>query len=437
MDGGFNTVTISNSDNHTFDWSATLGLDAVIVKAGTGANVYTYNPEVQSDGNLHAPYTGSDPLDPGTIREVSHVTFCFDYEVTVTKTANTTFTRTYAWTITKSVTPKRWDLFQGDSGTSTYTVAVDKTGYTDSHWAVSGSIKIKNNTPFAATITDVTDDISGVGAVAVSCGVGFPYELASGQELNCTYNTALPNADARTNTATATTSGAVGGGSGTAAVTFGDPTTVVNGAINVTDTNGMSWGPVTDDTSWDYTRTFTCNDDEGTHPNTATITENGASDSASVTVHCYELTVTKDANPTFTRTWDWTITKSGDQSALTLAPGQSFLVNYEVTVTAAKTDSAWNVTGEIIVANPAPMPATLTAVNDIVSPNIAGTVTCPSLTVPANDTLTCTYSAALRDVTGRTNTATASLQNYSYAGHRQRHDRLHRDSGRELWRSDQ
>ena len=41
-------------------------------------------------------------------------------------------------------------------------------------------------------------------AATVDCGVTFPYSLASGGTLSCTYQTALPNGDNRTNTATAT-----------------------------------------------------------------------------------------------------------------------------------------------------------------------------------------------------------------------------------------
>ncbi len=55
---------------------------------------------------------------------------------------------------------------------------------------------------------------------------------------------------------------------------------------------------------------------------------------------------------------------------------------------------------------------------DIVSPAIAGDVDC-EVTFPyilvAGGTLNCTYSADLPDASDRTNTATATLQNHSYA----------------------
>lgn len=412
-----NSVTISNVEDlglgPIFDWAATLGIDAVIVKGGPNADAYVYDPEAFGDEDLHAP------VNPENLKYygISHIEFCYDYEVTVSKTVNTTFTRTFNWTIDKSVTPDTLNLFTGDSGAVQYTVSVVKTGYTDSNWAVNGTITIVNDTPFAATLTGVSDVVSPNIAADVTCGVSFPYTLAAGATFSCSYDAALPDGSSRTNTATVTTSGAVGGGSDTKPVTFGDPTTVVNGTINVDDSYAGDLGSFSNSGSTTYDRTFTCDGDKGTHGNTATIVETGQSDSASVTVNCYALAVTKDANTSFTRTWNWTIDKSADQSDLLLSQGQLFQVNYQVTVNATSTDSNWAVSGNIFVNNPAPIAATLNGVSDVVSPNIAANVNCGvsfPYTLAAGGTLNCTYSAGLPDGSDRTNTATATLQNYSY-----------------------
>jgi hypothetical protein len=66
--------------------------------------------------------------------------------------------------------------------------------------------------------------------------------------------------------------------------TLPDPT-VVDGSVNVDDTNGMSW-LFSDSGSVSYTKTFKCDEDKGTHDNTATIRETGQSDDARVTVTC-------------------------------------------------------------------------------------------------------------------------------------------------------
>lgn len=408
-----NTVTIT-SDGTYFDWVSTLGIDAVIVKGGPNANVYTYDPpaEAFSDTGLFSPINPNNN-QPYTI---SHIEFCYDYEVDVSKTADTTFTRTFDWTIEKTVTPANWALFTGDSGTSQYAVTVTKTGYTDSAWAVSGTIRVENNTPYDATIENVTDAISGFGAVAVDCGVSLPYTLASGGAFECTYGTALPDGSSRTNTATVTTSGLVGGGDTVADVVFGNPTTLVNDTINVDDTNGGSW-QFSDTGSITYSQTFTCDSDAGQHDNTATIRETGQSSSASVTVTCYALQVTKNAATSFDRTYHWTIDKSADQTELTLSTGQVFLVNYTVVVDATYTDDNYAVSGNIEVNNPAPIAATINGVSDLVSPDITATVNCGvsfPYSLAAGGTLSCTYNADLPDNGARTNTATATLQNYSY-----------------------
>ncbi len=410
---GVNTVTITSVGTY-FDWTSTLGIDAVIVKGGPNANVYVYQPPAESfaDTVLNAP------INPGNNKPygISHIEFCYDYEVGVTKDAHTSFTRTYTWDIDKSVTPDTWALFTGDSGTSQYTIAVTRT-VTDSDFAVNGSIWIYNPDPTnTAYIASVVDDAGGVAAT-VSCPAMTVAPLAT---LECTYSAGplATNTFGATNTATVTTAAAskVGGGSGTAAIDFGSAVVTEVGypTINVDDSNGGSW-EFSDSGSVGYTRTFTCDADEGTHDNTATIRETGQFDDASVTVNCYALGVTKTTDEDFTRTWSWTIDKTGDQTALTLSIGQQFPVNYTVVVDATYTDSAWMVNGKIEVSNPAPMAATLTGVSDLVSPDIAATVSCPSLTVPAGGTLTCTYSADLPDGSNRTNTATATLQNYAYA----------------------
>jgi hypothetical protein len=101
----------------------------------------------------------------------------------VSKTAETSFTRTFDWDIEKTVTPANWDLFTGDSGTSEYTVTVTKGEGVDSDWAVDGVIKFVNNPPVGATI----DYFSVVLSTAINgpfyCGVGFTIALAWGFRL--------------------------------------------------------------------------------------------------------------------------------------------------------------------------------------------------------------------------------------------------------------
>jgi hypothetical protein len=71
------TVTISNfvqSSSGTpgsFDWASNIGVDAVLVKAGSDKhNLYVYNPESTGDTSL-SPQAGSG-------NGISHISFCYD-----------------------------------------------------------------------------------------------------------------------------------------------------------------------------------------------------------------------------------------------------------------------------------------------------------------------------------------------------------------------
>ncbi|HJR80259.1 MAG TPA: hypothetical protein VJ821_09315 [Anaerolineales bacterium] len=403
-----NSVTISNVENtalgQIFDWAATLGIDAVIVKGGPNADAYVYDPESLGDQDLHAPLNNDQYFG------ISHIEFCYDYELTASKTANATYIRTYSWTIGKTVDDNSHAGFTGDSFTSNYDVVVDQT-VTDSDFAVSGNIIVNNPTPFTVSFS-VTDSVDGTPAT-VNCPTN---SLAPGTSTTCTYSASLGSKTDGTNTATITSNNTnVNGATASASYTFGAPTMTVGPAtINVTDSLRGSLGSADSDKTFEYPVNFTCDEDEGANPNTATIVETGQTASASVTVNCYELTVTKDASTSLTRTWNWTIDKSADQTNLLLSDGQLHTVNYQVTVNVASTDSAWAVNGNISVHNPAPIDSTLNSVSDVLSGAINATVNCGvtfPYTLGAGATLPCTYSASLPDGSDRTNTATATLQN--------------------------
>jgi hypothetical protein len=63
------SVTISNvGGDQTFDWTANHGIDAVMVKASTLVDVYTYDPESFGDTLLDSPGKYA----------ISHINFCYD-----------------------------------------------------------------------------------------------------------------------------------------------------------------------------------------------------------------------------------------------------------------------------------------------------------------------------------------------------------------------
>jgi hypothetical protein len=281
--------------------------------------------------------------------------------LTVTKTSATSYTRTYQWSISKTG-DAAYDRFIGDATIDhPYAVSVTRSGHTDSDWAVNGTITIENTTPAAATITGVTDavsdDIAPIAA-SVTCPVTFPYELAAGATLTCTYSAALPNAGERTNTATVTTSGPVAGGSGTAAVTFGEPTTKVRETIAVTDPLAGAQSPKVfgDDGSLNYTVGYTCPTDLAqytngvytkTVDNTATITETGQTAGASVTLNCYIPAVGKTAAGTYTETHTWDVEKSVNPASQSGSPEDVLDWTWTVTVSETAADSDFVAGGAI------------------------------------------------------------------------------------------
>jgi hypothetical protein len=362
--------------------------------------------------------------------------------LTETVTATGHLVKVFHWTIQKTVTPSQWDLFRGDSGTSQYTVSVTKDDGTLSA-SFDGQVCVTNggsadtvglaitaevNLPPTQEDTATTDDDAGVIASA-------PVDISSAPvipagQMRC-YNFTVDltsnivpggNYKVLADTTIQNHSGSLGTPKGpeeAADATLPSTPTLINDTIHVVDTNGGSW-TFSASGSVGYTETFTCDGDQGDHPNTATIQETGQSASAGVHVNCWALNVSKTANTAFTRTYNWNISKVCDQTSLTLQVGQSFVVNCSVAVGATHTDSDWMVSGLIRVHNPAPIPATLNGVSDAMTGIGAVTVQCPvsfPYNLPANNDLVCNYSVAVPDASARTNTGTATLQNFSYDPH--------------------
>lgn len=244
---GVLSVTIdvkTGAGGETFDWKSNLGIDEVVVKGGPNGNAYVYVPEDNADTDLHAPINPSN----GKFFDLSHISFCYDIELVVSKTAKTTFTRDFDWQIKKTNdAPDPVKLAPGQTFKANYEVTASVVKFADSEWAVSGEITIKNPAKVAAEGVDVKDVIEKAGesdiAGAVDCngetaGTGLPATIAAGGTLTCTYTASLPDASERTNKATATsTTAGIGAGSGTAKVAFGAPSKEVDECVTVSDDN--------------------------------------------------------------------------------------------------------------------------------------------------------------------------------------------------------
>lgn len=264
---GFGSVTV-DGDGTEWDWTSTFPINGVYSKGGekNGGQLYDYGAEGSLGDSGH--FSGFNSSDPPVAQGISHIDFCFNAGgLTVSKTAITSFTRDFDWSIDKTAAPAdsyQWDIRgegnltvnSGNSAMVDYTVAVAQTGSTDSDWAVDGVITITNNTGISATITSITDQMSDGTAGVVSCPLSLPTTLAAGGSIVCSYSAMLPNANGLVNMATAETdpansvtvsqsngdvwklygSGYVKSGSGLAPVIFGAPTLVLDATVSVSDT---------------------------------------------------------------------------------------------------------------------------------------------------------------------------------------------------------
>ena len=123
--------------------------------------------------------------------------------VAVEKTAATSLTRTHNWSIDKGVAPNPLKLYLNDPVKSAvWDVDVTYLGFTDSAWAVAGTVTTTNDGNVPAEIDSVDDGLDGS---TVDCGenVVLPTTLAPGDSLVCDYTAPLSGADSGTNTARA------------------------------------------------------------------------------------------------------------------------------------------------------------------------------------------------------------------------------------------
>lgn len=296
------------------------------------------------------------------------VEVCWPMDMNIDKSVNASYGLQYHWQIDKSVDKTKVELTDGGDAKFTYTVKAVPSGSSTSGYAMSGTITVKNPYPqggpsVTATVTDTTT--VGGGATCSVTG-GQSVSLAAGESKTLSYGctfTSQPSSSG-TNTATILWVGpdgkpdeakvtvpvsfrATGAGNSTVTVTdnLASPSTLGTATWNASGTPTVFTYSLThkgvDNTCVDYT-------------NTATITQTGQSDSQVVTV-CDQgdLVVTKSAEATYDRTYEWEITKVADRDRLDTEQGEPGTVNYTVGVTPVSyVDSGWEMTGVVTVLNP-------------------------------------------------------------------------------------
>lgn len=404
---------------------------------------------------------------PGMVTDSAVVNLACIPLPTVEKTADGDWERSFTWQLDKSVTPDDIDMYQGDSHEVRYTVTATRSA-ADNAYTVSGNITVFDETERVfdlpqtgnGTLSDVvTIDGQAFNAPASCVADGTP-----GNDIvfNCTYTLSIDGDDWP-----AVNFG--GGGSNTVTVNlrqggvqkyqvtdtqafgFGTPTEF-GATLTVTDPVAPDSPRVFDGSpnpdSWVYFDTFTCNGDEGTHLNTATgvySTEADPtveiSDSASVTVDCHAVTVSKTANTRFDRDYAWTpdkkivvttadISDEDAPSCTPLPPGAPYLdasVCEDVTIELAPNaiyetvyqlnavksvptggDTNHEVFGTITVAWDGPMPVfdpMPPVPDDVLTINGQPVVATVGACVIGSSAMTCPYVADVPDKTAGTNAA--------------------------------
>lgn len=213
--------------------SAHATLSVVADHQGHYYNLATANGTVPSsipDADIDGP------------RDVSDVASCWPeaYELPVSKTADTSYTRTFTWTLDKSVSAAPigdgGTLRKGQSTTATYVITPTATPH-DSDFTVSGSITVSNPSGGPVTVT-LSDSLAGAvitcpESVAVD---GAGYVVPAGSSITCSYSASVSDTSSGTNTATATVvSDDPVSFSGSKDYAFGDPSTIVNDDASISD----------------------------------------------------------------------------------------------------------------------------------------------------------------------------------------------------------
>jgi Secretion system C-terminal sorting domain len=299
LDGFGNEISISisettctnNEGNPTqsqiFSWSVpnNIVIESIIVKGGNAYNTYNYTGNgITSDGNLHAPINAS-----GGYAGLSHIDVCFHYKISVSKTAFTSYKRTYNWNIKKEcLGDASLTLSAGQIYNYNFRWTASSTP-SDSDFKVYGVITISNNTPFAVTVTSISDVLSDNIVADVSCSIPIP--LGPGESVDCDYTASPTSTKAGINTVQVrTNSTKVVGNSAQKSYSFGAPSTKVDECITVRD-NCVTGTTQACAGSSPVVKNYSCAigpyacDTETTYTNTASFTApSGASNSSSCDV---------------------------------------------------------------------------------------------------------------------------------------------------------
>lgn len=449
------TITDSKIDLSALDGGNTA-------RASESPKTFAYSIQWPGESGTCMDYTNIASLaedDGAVLTDDAEVQVCIGQELSIEKLVVSSFNRSYDWSIVKDALGEQPFTADPETGefTAEYSVTVTPESYSDSDWAMSGTITVSNPNDWQSIDVTVTDQVDvGGDATCQVVGIagdpdtmdadpatpGFQTTLDASQTLTFTYSCTFgsqPNYEG-SNTAEVTWSASEASTVSSSAtevveVNAGDWTqTPLNETVTVTDplhefdpawTISYSDGPQT--RTYSYTWTV---DEAGkcqSFMNTATITGSNQlvkSDDAEVEA-CRQagLTVTKDVTASYDRTYLWSIDKQlaeGQRPDVVVEEDGTATVHYTVLVdTTGYEDSGQQLSGSITVNNPNDFEdlevtisdentrsAACTIVAEDSNPGMAGM----QQVVPRSDSITVDYTCdasavAEADYTGHTNTA--------------------------------
>lgn len=458
-DYDFASVTPKTTDDKVtitddkFDLSTLDGGN--VVKASDAPRTFHYSidwtgiaGECTTENKNTAKLSSDDGQDKLSSQNVE---ICVGKNLTIKKLVVSSFNRSYDWDIFKEALDDQPMTADPETGefTANYKVTVTPLPYTDSSWAMSGTITVDNDNKWQAVPITVEDEVDlGPNVLCTVTGVqgqpgitdddpataGFQTTIGKDGTLvftySCDFNNQKPESYDGSNKATVTWSAQdayTSNSSETETVSFtaGDWTqTPLNDNVTITDDNhrfgDAGWTVSVGDSPESMTRNYSVTwkvDQAGTcqdFSNTAVLTGNsGLTDSSTAKVEgCRDagLTVSKTAKASYDRTYHWSIDKKlaeGQPAEVVVNEDGKATINYEVEAkNTGYTDSNRSMTGVITVKNPntfKDVEATVTDTNTFgaaCSFEFNGTSGNGSLTVtvPKDETVAVNYSCDVSQV---------------------------------------
>ena len=422
-------VTISNAKVTngvaTFDWSANMPVDYVFVKAGNGANKYDYSAFTWGDHPATGPWGDTGLVSPKD--SISHLLFCTVKKLRVEKTVVPSYTREYTWTIDKKVKTTgsfgesaALSLAAGGSGPADWRITVDQTGSKDSNIKLTGVITVLDSSPF--DVTGVLDESLSNVTFSGSCAKNgsttdqATFSVAKGKTITCPYSAPVATTADGVNTVVA------------------DPTTP-NWMASTTASKAYSLrrsyqraqqdrelaGHERQGQGRDHRRRHDrlrdhehvrCEPqgDQHRQPLRRRKGQGCARHRYRDARRHVQRAEAADGDEDGNALVHPNVRLEGDKDrqplSISLEDGATASSTWTVALEqdGAPVDSGWRLAGTISVTNPNGFAVNGVSVND----GLGGTVTCPSSTIAANASITCTYAVDRESGASGTNTATAT-----------------------------